>query len=147
MWANTPVTLQAVWPAVIGIGQNVPVLQPLSEVHMRTCDTVVKRPLSSTSCGNFRMFKISHSEFGTMGMHRWMGAYTDEFLTIVTEAVVHSVYKVVTWQSSSVTWPHKVSGSKWTVQLMPLIGLLIATKKKQKNGWVEVNGRFSWCPS
>ena len=41
------------------------------------------------------MFKISTSEFGTMGVRRRIRACIDEFLATVTEGVVHSVYKVV----------------------------------------------------
>ena len=35
-----------------------------------------------------------------LGMHRRMRAYADEFLVMVTEGVVHGVYKVVTRSSS-----------------------------------------------
>ena len=48
-----------------------------------------------------------------------MGAYADEFLAMVTEDVVGSVYKVVTWssfrvtrRSFHVTQRHKASGGK-----------------------------------
>ena len=37
---DTPFTLQAIHPAVIGIGQNAPALQLPSDTHMRTCHTV-----------------------------------------------------------------------------------------------------------
>ena len=42
------------------------------------------------------MFKISASEFCTMGMPKRKRACADEFLATVTEGVVHGVYKVVT---------------------------------------------------
>ena len=38
------------------------------------------------------MFKISVSEFGTLSMCRCFHACTHEFLTMVTEGVVHGVY-------------------------------------------------------
>ena len=40
-----PFTLQAECPAVVRIGQNSPVMQQLSEVSMRACDTVAKCPI------------------------------------------------------------------------------------------------------
>ena len=66
-------TLQAVRPVVIGVWRNAP------------C------PLPCTSYGNFKMFKISTSEFGTVRMRRRMSACADKFLATVTEVVVHSV--------------------------------------------------------
>ena len=63
-----PFTLKAIRPVVIGVGQNVPVLQLPSEVHMRLCDTVMKCPLPCTSYGGFKKTKISASEFGTVIM-------------------------------------------------------------------------------
>ena len=35
------------------------ILQLLSEVHIRTCDTVAKRPIPCMSNGSLKMFKIS----------------------------------------------------------------------------------------
>ena len=55
------------------------------------------------------MFKISTSEFGTLGMYRLMQTYAAEFLTTVTEGVVHGVHKVVTRLSFGVIRRHKVS--------------------------------------
>ena len=40
-------------------------------------------PLPYTFYGGFKMFKISASEFGTVGMRRQMQACTDEFLATV----------------------------------------------------------------
>ena len=48
-----------------------------------------------------------------VGMYRRMRACTDEFLAMVIEGVVHSVYKVVTQSSFSVVRRHKVSESTW----------------------------------
>ena len=62
------------------------------------------------SYGSFKKFKISASEFGTMGMHRQFHTCACEFLTIVTKGVVRGVYKVVIRSSFSVTRLHKVSG-------------------------------------
>ena len=62
---------------------------------MPTCDTVAKHPLPCASYRRFKMFKISASEFGTVSRHRQMWACTDEFLAMVTEGVVHSVYVTV----------------------------------------------------
>ena len=53
------------------------------------------------------MFKISASEFGTVGMHRRFCTY--KFLTMVKEGVVHGVHKVVIGLSFGVIWQHKVS--------------------------------------
>ena len=46
-------------------------------------------------------------------MHRQMRACTDEFLSTVTEGVVHGVYKVVAQPSFGITLKHKASGGKW----------------------------------
>ena len=53
--------------------------------------TVVECPLPYAS---HICLKISTSAFGTMGMCRQIQAYVDEFLAMVTEDVVHGVYKV-----------------------------------------------------
>ena len=94
----TPFTLQAVSP-VVGC------------VRMRPYDTMVKCPCVSYI--SFVRFKISASEFGTIGMRRRKQACTDQFLATVTEGVVHGVYKLVTKSSFSLIWRHKVSQSKW----------------------------------
>ena len=39
---------------------------------------------------------MSDAEFGSVNMRRQMQACVDEFLAMVTEGVVHGVYKVVT---------------------------------------------------
>ena len=41
-----PFTLQAVCPIVMGIGQNAPVFQLSSYIHIQTCNTVAKCPIS-----------------------------------------------------------------------------------------------------
>ena len=71
------------------------------------------RPKPYVSHRSFEMFKITTSEFGTVGMCRRMLTCTDEFLATVTEGVVHGVYKVVTGSSIGVARQHKVSGGKW----------------------------------
>ena len=81
---------------------------------MPPCGTVVRRPLPHLSDGSFKMFKISLSDFGTVGMCRRVQARADEFPPIVTEGVVHVVYKGVTQASFTLIRRHKVSGSKWT---------------------------------
>ena len=44
--ADNPFLPQMPLPTVIGIGQNVPVRQLLSDIHMQTCDTVTKHPIT-----------------------------------------------------------------------------------------------------
>ena len=39
---NTPFTLQTVHPTLVGIGQNIYVLQLSPDVGLRICDTVIK---------------------------------------------------------------------------------------------------------
>ena len=56
------------------------------------------------------MFEISAIEFGTVSMCRRMRAYTDGCLATVTKGVVHSVYKVITRSSFSISWGYKASG-------------------------------------
>ena len=65
--------VQAVHPMVVGIRQNIPVLQLPSD--SRTCDTVAKHPVPCMCYWSFQMFKISTSEFGTVGMRRWTFSY------------------------------------------------------------------------
>ena len=69
---------------------------------MAPCDRVAKHPLPCESHSCFQKFKISASEFSTVAMHKRFRAY--EFLTMVTEGVVHSVRKVVTRSSFGVVW-------------------------------------------
>ena len=71
---------------------------------MPTCDKLEKHPLPCVSYGSFKMIKISTSEFCTVGMRRRVRTCTDDFLAMVTEDVVHCVYKVMTRSSFSVTW-------------------------------------------
>ena len=81
---------------------------------MQIFDTMAKGSLPCVSYTSFKMFKISASEFCTMNIRRHMQACVDEFLAMVTEGVVHAVYKVVTRSSFGVTGRHKASGDKWT---------------------------------
>ena len=109
---NTPCTLRWYnpWLEVVGeLPMSFNCLQLPSEDCMRLCGTVVKRSLRSVFYGTFKMFKISASEFNTMGMNRWKLVCVDEFLTMVTEGVVHGVYKVMTLSSFGVTWLYKSS--------------------------------------
>ena len=54
--------------------------------------------------GYFTLFEISTSKFGTTSMHRRCRACAYEFLTTVTEGVVHGVHKVVIQSSYGVIW-------------------------------------------
>ena len=65
-----PFTLQAVPLAVTRVWWNVPVLGSPSGIRMRPCESVVNRPLPCTSCGSFKPFKISASDYGIMCMCR-----------------------------------------------------------------------------
>ena len=58
------------------------------------------------------MFKLSASDFQTMGMHRRKRGFADKFLAVVTEGVVHGVHKVVTRSPFGVIWQHRPSGGK-----------------------------------
>ena len=58
--------------------------------------------LPCASLGSFGKFEISASGFGTVDMHRRFCVSAFEFLTMVTEGVVHGVHKVVIWSSFSV---------------------------------------------
>ena len=80
----------------------VPVLGSLPGVRLQNVESVVDRPKPYASHGSFKMFQISASELGTLGMHRRMRACADEFLATVTEGVVHNVYKVVIRSSFAV---------------------------------------------
>ena len=50
------------------------------------------------------MFKISASEFGTMGMHRRMRGMPGYIFARVPEGAVPGVYKVMTQSSFGVLW-------------------------------------------
>ena len=75
---------------------------------MQPFKSVVNRPLLCMSYGSFKLFKISTSDFGTVGMVRQFRACAYEFLTTVTKGVVHGVNKVVIRSSFGVTWQHNV---------------------------------------
>ena len=77
---------------------------------------MAKRPLPWVSCESFNMFKIPAFEFGTVNICRRMQACAVDFLATVTEGLVHSVYKIVTSLSFTVTCGHKVMRGKWTFQ-------------------------------
>ena len=59
------------------------------------------------------MFKISTSEFGTVSMRRQFRACAYEFLTAVTEGVVHGIHNVMIWLSFGVIRRHKARGGTW----------------------------------
>ena len=69
----------------------------------------MNHPNPCASHGSFENFKISASDFSTAGMRKQFCTCACEFLTTVTEGVVHSVCKVVTRFSFGVTRRHKVS--------------------------------------
>ena len=52
---------------------------------------------------------LERLKFGTVGIRRRFHACVYEFLTMVTEGVVHVVHKVVIWSSFAVILRHKVS--------------------------------------
>ena len=56
-----------------------------------------------------KIFELSASDFGTTSMRRRFCACTYEFLSTVTEGVVHGVHKVVIRLSFGVTRQPKVS--------------------------------------
>ena len=62
------------------------------------------------------MFKISSSDFRTLGMRRQKRGCADEYLATVTKAVVHGVHKVVTGASFGVILRLKENGGIWTFQ-------------------------------
>ena len=88
--SNTPFKLQLISPVVGPFGEIFP-----SDVCRRPCESVANRPLPCESYGSFKLFKISASEFSTVGMCMRFHACAYEFSTTVTEGVVHSVHKVV----------------------------------------------------
>ena len=55
-----PITLHMVHPAVVGIGQNAPVLQLPSDALMQTCDTVVKYPIPCVFYRSLKCLKFPH---------------------------------------------------------------------------------------
>ena len=69
---------------------------------LQTYESVVNRPLPCASYRSFKMFKISASDFGTVGMHTRKQACADKFLATIIEGVVHGGYKVVTQSSFSI---------------------------------------------
>ena len=82
-------------PTVTRVQGNVPVLGLPSEVSVRPFESVANRPLPCKCYGSFILFKLSVSDFGTVGMHRQFCVCTYEFLTMVTEGVAHGVHKVM----------------------------------------------------
>ena len=62
-----------------------------------------------TSYWSFKLFEISASEFGTINIRRRFRTCSDEFLTTVTEGVVHGVNKVVIQSFFSEIPQHKAN--------------------------------------
>ena len=83
---------------------NIPVVESPPDIHLQTCESVANHPLPWASYGNFKMFKISTSEFGTMRMCRQFCACAYTFLSTVTKGVVHGIHKVVIQPSFGVIW-------------------------------------------
>ena len=77
---HRPFTLKAVSPAVGCIWGNVPVIGSLSDVYVRPCESVAKRPLPCESYRSFKQFKISTSDFDIVSMRRGFHACAYEFL-------------------------------------------------------------------
>ena len=88
---------------------NIPVLGSPSEVCVQPCKSVVNSPLPCESYGSFKRFKISASDFDSVSMHRRFCTCAYDFLTTVTESVVHGVHNVVIRSSFSVTQLQNVS--------------------------------------
>ena len=63
---------------------------------MRQYGTVAKRQFPCVSYRRFKILKISAFDCGTVSMRRQKLASADKFLAMVTEGVVHGVYKVLT---------------------------------------------------
>ena len=66
---------------------------------MQPCESVANRPLHCESYETFKLFKISASDIDTVSMHRSFCTWAYQFLTVVTEGVVHGIHKVVIWSS------------------------------------------------
>ena len=73
-----------------------------SDVCMQPCESVSNHPLPCESYQSFKIFEISTPDFGTVSMHRRFCTCTYEFLTRVTEGMVHNISKVVIWSSLGV---------------------------------------------
>ena len=89
---ENPSDLPALSPTVGRVWGNVSVLGSPFKVHVRPCESLANRPLPWESYG---LLKISASDFDTVSMCRRFRAYAYEFLTMVSEGVVHGVHKVV----------------------------------------------------
>ena len=74
---------------------EVSVLGSPSDVRKQPCKSVVNHPSPCASYQSFRIFEVSVSDFGTVSMRRRFRACTYEFLSMITEGVVHGVHKVV----------------------------------------------------
>ena len=71
--ASRGLTCSCIIYPLVCAGQSAPVLQLLSNTHMRTCDTVVKRPTPCASYGVLKIFdkfKIFASDRLTLSIYR-----------------------------------------------------------------------------
>ena len=69
---------------------------------MRPCESLANRPLPCESRSCFQKFQISAHDCGTGSMRSRFRACMYEFMTTVTEGVVHGVHNVVIRLSFSV---------------------------------------------
>ena len=91
---------------------------------MRPWESVANRPLPCMSYRSFKLFKISASDFGTLGTR--FRAY--EFLPMATKGVVHGVHKVVIrsirWVKVLVVLPHLcLTATKGELRLMKVASM------------------------
>ena len=78
-------------------------------------------PLTCKYLGCFQKFHISASDFGTMSMCKQFRACAYEFLTMVSEGVVHYVHKAMIRFSFSLIWRHKVSEGSGRFKQLPKV--------------------------
>ena len=88
-------TLQVISPTVTHVWRNVPVLRSTSDVRLRPFESVANRPLPSTSY----MEVLNCLKFPPLISVPWARfcACAYQFLTTVTEGVVHSVHNLFIW--------------------------------------------------
>ena len=72
-------------------------------------ESVVNHPLPCESYQSFKIFEFSTSDFGTVSMRRQLCTSACEFLSTVTEGVVHGVHKVAIQSFFGVIWQNKVN--------------------------------------
>ena len=80
-------------------------------IRRGSCEPMANCPLPCESFQILKIFEVSASAFSTVGVHRQFCAGAYEFLSTVTESVVHSVHTIRR---------HKVSygiGGLWSLSL------------------------------